>query len=95
MYLILFNMNTVFLRDFSRVIQKHPDSWNKPCLLPRDADCGTYIDKKSIFRVDSTMKVIEWKVNGNKHWTHFDEIYISSPTKILNKTYVGNVKEVV
>lgn len=88
-------MNTIFLRDFNRVIEKHPDTWNKPCLFPRDADCGKFLDKNSIFRIDSSLKVIEWKVKGKNHWTHFDEVYITSPTNILGKTYTENIKEVV
>lgn len=87
-------MNTVFLRDFSQVINKHPESWNKPCVLPRDLDCGNFIDYRYIFRIDSSLKVIEWlDKKGKRHWTHFDEIYITKPTKILGKYYIDNVKE--
>lgn len=86
-------MNTVFLRDFTEVIKKHPESWNKPCLLPRDIDCGKYIDDTSICRLDFSLKVIEWKENDVLHWTHFDEIYITKPTKILGKLYIKNIEK--
>lgn len=86
---------TIFFRDFSNVIKKHPESWNKPCLLPRDADCGVFINKDSIYRIDTSLKVIEWKSNNKLHWTHFDEIYITEPTKILGKEYINNVKEII
>ncbi len=87
-------MNTVFLRDFSKVIDKHPESWNKPCVLPRDADCGKFINQNYIYRIDPSLKVIEWiGSEGKTHWTHFDEIYITKPTKILGKYYINNVKE--
>lgn len=86
-------MNTIFLRDFTSVIKKHPDSWNTPCVLPRDSDCGSYLNPESICKIDSSLKVIEWNVNGSIHWTHFDEIYITKPTKILNKTYIKNLIE--
>lgn len=84
----------MFLRDYTQIINKHPTSWNTPCLLPRDADCGKYLDTKSIYRVDPTLKVIEWKIDGINHWTHFDEIYITKPTTLLGKRYIGNVKEI-
>ena len=84
----------IFLRDFTQVIQKHPDSWNKPCKLPRDLDCGKYLDAKNIYKIDPTLKVIEWKENNNIHWTHFDEIYITQPTKLLGKKYINNLEEV-
>lgn len=88
-------MNKIFFRDFTNVISKHPDTWNQPCKLPRDADCGSYIDVKSIVRIDPIMKVIEWKGKDSiLYWTHFDEIYVSSPTEILGKTYVNNLNEV-
>lgn len=87
-------MNTVFLRDFSTVIKKHPDCWNKPCSLPRDEDCGCFLDSNSIFRIDTSLKVIEWKTNNKLHWTHFDEIYITKPTKLLGKVYIENLKEI-
>ena len=85
---------TIFLRDFSTVIKKHPDSWNTPCKLPRDLDCGKYLDSCKISRIDSTMKVIEWKESNGIHWTHFDEIYITKPTNLLGKQYIGNLKEI-
>lgn len=88
------NMKTVFLRDYTQVINKHPDSWNTPCKLPRDSDCGIYLDANTIFKIDSSMKVIEWKNGKDIHWTHFDEIYITQPTKILGKEYIENVKEI-
>ena len=88
-------MSKIFFRDFVNLINKHPDTWNTPCELPRDADCGSYIDVKTITRIDNNMKVIEWNdENDSFHWTHFDEIYISKPTKILGKTYINNLKEV-
>lgn len=87
-------MKTIFLRDYQHVINKHPDSWNTPCLLPRDSDCGKYLDAKTISRVDPTMKVIEWKEGDKLCWTHFNEVYITKPTKILNKIYIKNVKEI-
>jgi hypothetical protein len=87
-------MKTVFLRDYKQVINKHPKSWNTPCVLPRDSDCGEYLDTRSISRIDNTMKVVEWKVNGKLRWTHFNEIYITKPTKILGKSYKENVKEI-
>jgi len=92
--MILINMNTIFLRDFEKVIDKHPDSWNTPCKLPRDSDCGVYLNTKDIYKIDPSLKVIEWKADNNVYWTHFDEIYITKPTKILGKTYVENVKEI-
>lgn len=88
------NMKTVFLRDYKQVINKHPDSWNAPCILPRDSDCGKYLDSQAIFKIDPTLNVIEWKEGNKVYWTHFDEIYITQPTKILDKTYVENVKEI-
>lgn len=87
-------MKTIFLRDYKQVINKHPTSWDTPCKLPRDLDCGEYLDTNTISRIDVTLKVIEWKVNNINYWTHFDEIYITRPTKILGKTYKGNVKEI-
>lgn len=87
-------MNTIFLRDFTSVIKKHPDSWNKPCTLPRDSDCGSYLSSESICKIDSSLKVIEWTKNGIIHWTHFNEIFISKPTKLLGKTYINNLKEI-
>lgn len=84
----------IFLRDYKQIINKHPDTWNTPCILPRDSDCGEYLDIKSIFRIDPSLKVIEWKIQDKLYWTHFDEVYISKPTKILGKTYKGNVKEI-
>mgnify|MGYP003343458963 CR=1 FL=1 len=85
-------MNKIFLRDFTKVIATHPESWNKPCILPRDADCGTFLNAQDVFKIDPSLKVIEWKT-GNVHWTHFDEIYIDKPTRLLNKLYIGNVQE--
>lgn len=87
-------MKTIFLRDYTQVINKHPDSWNTPCKLPRDSDCGEYLDTTAISRVDKSMKIIEWKIKDKLYWTHFDEVYITQPTKILDKTYVENVKEI-
>lgn len=87
-------MKKIFFRDFTNVIKKHPDSWNLPCELPRDVDCGSYLDVKSITRIDKSLKVIEWIKDGKLHWTHFDEIYVSSPTKILGKTYIHNLNEI-
>lgn len=86
-------MNTIFLRDFTKVIEKHPESWNKPCILPRDSDCGSFLNADSIYRIDTSLKVIEWKANDKLCWTHFDEIYITKPTTILGKVYIENVKE--
>lgn len=86
-------MNTIFLRDFTKVIEKHPESWNKPCILPRDSDCGSFLNADSIYRIDTSLKVIEWKANDKLRWTHFDEIYITKPTTILGKVYIENVKE--
>lgn len=86
-------MNKIFFRDFTNAIKLHPESWNKPCLLPRDSDCGSFINPSDITRIDSSLKVIEWKSKKVNHWTHFDEIYIANPTKILGKTYIHNVKE--
>lgn len=83
----------IFLRDYKQVINKHPDSWNTPCELPRDSDCGEYLDAKSISRIDPNLKVIEWKIQDKLYWTHFDEVYITKPTKILGKEYIANVKE--
>ena len=88
------NMKTVFLRDYTQVINKHPDSWNTPCVLPRDSNCGKYLDASAIYRIDPTLNIIEWKENDKSHWTHFNEIYITRPTKILGKTYIKNVKEI-
>lgn len=87
-------MKTIFFRDFNHVIAKHPESWNKPCLLPRDADCGSYINPKKIFKIDPSLRVIEWKHENISYWTHFDEIFITKPTKILDKTYINNVVEI-
>lgn len=87
-------MNKIFFRDFTNIIKKHPESWNKPCLLPRDSDCGSFISVEDIIKIDSSLKVIEWKIKEKTHWTHFDEIYITNPTEILGKVYVNNVKEV-
>ena len=88
-------MNKIFFRDFVNLINKHPDTWNLPCKLPRDGDCGSYINTKDITRIDPVMRVIEWTGKDKiSHWTHFDEIYVSSPTKILGKTYVDNLKEI-
>lgn len=87
-------MKTIFLRDFKQVITKHPESWNLPCRLPRDSDCGNYLNPSSIYKVDFSLKVIEWKSNGINHFTHFDEVYITEPTKILNNFYIENVKQV-
>lgn len=90
----MINMKTIFLRDYKQVINKHPDSWNTPCVLPRDFDCGEYLDTKTISRIDHVMKVIEWKDGDKTQWTHFNEVYITQPTKILGKTYKENVKEI-
>lgn len=90
----MINMKTIFLRDYKQVINKHPESWNTPCKLPRDSDCGVYLNAKDISRIDPTMKVIEWKNGKDINWTHFDEVYITQPTKILGKTYKENVKEI-
>jgi len=87
-------MKTVFLRDYKQVINKHPKSWNLPCSLPRDLDCGEYINEASISKIDTSLHTIEWKVNNETYWTHFDEVYIVKPTKILGKTYIHNFKEV-
>lgn len=87
-------MKTIFLRDYTQIINKHPESWNLPCKLPRDLDCGKYLDTDSIFRIDPSMKVIEWKINNKLYWTHFDEIYIIKPTIILGKKYIENVREI-
>lgn len=87
-------MNKIFFRDFVNVINKHPDSWNLPCKLPRDADCGSYINTKDITKIDQSLKVIEWVKGGKLYWTHFDEIYIDSPTKILGKTYIHNLNQI-
>lgn len=89
----IFIMKTIFLRDYTQVINKHPTSWNSPCTLPRDSDCGKYLSTESISRIDPSLKVIEWKENDKCHWTHFNEIYITHPTKILGKTYKNNVDE--
>jgi len=87
-------MKTIFLRDYTQVINKHPDSWNTPCKLPRDSDCGEYLDTSMISRIDPSMKVIEWNINNQHKWTHFNEVYITEATKILGKTYIKNVKEI-
>lgn len=87
-------MNKIFFRDFTNNIKLHPESWNKPCLLPRDADCGCFINAKDVVKIDSSLKVIEWISNNEVHWTHFDEIYIENPIKMLGKFYVENVKEI-
>lgn len=84
----------IFLRDLTTVIKKHPDSWNKPCKLPRDLDCGKYLDSRKVYRIDPVMKVIEWKENNSTHWTHFDEVYITKPTNLLGKKYIANLKEI-
>lgn len=86
-------MKTIFLRDYKQLIKKHPDTWNTPCVLPRDLDCGEYLDSNMVFRIDPSLKVIEWKNGDTCCWAHFDEIFITEPTKILNKIYEKNVEE--
>ena len=86
--------SSIFIRDFSTVIKKHPDTWNMPCKLPRDLDCGKYIDSDLIYRVDSVLKTIEWKENNKNHWIHFDEVYITKPTNLLGKKYIANLEEI-
>lgn len=84
----------IFLRDFETVVDKHPESWNKPCVLPRDLDCGRFLTDVVFTRVDTGLNVLEWIENGKECWAHFNEIYIQEPTEILGKIYVNNVERV-
>ena len=81
--MILINMNTIFLRDFEKVIDKHPDSWNTPCKLPRDSDCGVYLNTKDIHKIDPSLKVIEWKVD-NFYKIYKNQIDQINPKDIFN-----------
>lgn len=71
---------------------KHPESWNAPCELPRDKDCGEYIDCKYITQVNHGLKTVSWKINGQEYWATFNEIWLKRKTKILDQKYINNME---
>lgn len=87
-------MKLIFCRDLYNIINKHPESWNLPCKLPRDADCGFYINPKDVIKIDNSLKVIEWIDDNSLKWIHFNEVFIAKPTNVLGEKYVNNMEKI-
>lgn len=82
----------IFIRSAENLIAAHPTTWNLPCELPRDSDCGIWIDVDQIRCIDKSLNTITWSGEAieGRRWAHFTSVFVPEPTTVLGEVYCGN-----